>query len=84
MICYRVGPKPPGPGVGVGDDAQAAASSVSSAVSSSIEFTEVSEGKARLVAALAAADDGVIGAQRGAAELSPYFVLLRRLTAVPR
>ena len=84
MICYRVGPKPPGPGVGVGDDAQAAASSVSSAVSSSIEFTEVSEGKARLVAALAAADDGVLGAQRGAAELSPYFVLLRRLTAVPR
>ena len=84
MICYRVGPKPPGPGVGVGDDAQAAASSVSSAVSSSIEFTEVSEGKARLVAALAAADDGVLGAQRGAAELSPYFVLLRRLTTVPR
>ena len=92
MICYRVGPRRvPGSGSAVAgsgaDEAELAAASggfgglEGFGLRSGPPLRPTSEGKLRLAAALAATTDH--GLPGGAAELSPYFVLLRRLVAVP-
>ena len=91
MICYRVGPRRGAAGVlgsastqGSGaDEAELAAGFDDFGFRLASPTQPPSEGKLRLAAALAATTDDNLGADRGAAELSPYFVLLRRLVAVP-
>ena len=50
---------------------------------SRVDRSVVTPGRLALVAALAGADDGALGVDRGVAECSSYFVLLRRLAETP-
>ena len=77
MICYRVGPRRSPPGCA--DEAFDGFEGFGFRLGP--PPAPPSEGKLRLAAALAATTDNALPG--GAAELSPYFVLLRRLVAVP-